>query len=329
LKYYNEFAAARKDERVVTSYDQYKNPAGSKFDLGREGAFTEFRLLVGNFFHRTKEFDEHTFKLAKLSFPLILFLTLTFFLFPLSFSNKARRSLQTLGFFVEYVEKESLFAAKLREFDVAWIISSDALDWNMRTNSRDEGKWKELALACREFHELGGGLFIFADNDPFFDHANVILKLLADMELEGNTPANQILTLGSFERQRQFGPHLITAGLENLYEGDTVPFAKNNHLGKLQVLATSSDNNPVIFYGDNEDSKNLGNCPGKLARGVGRIVVDTGFSKLWKKWDTAGKTRNQKCCFLVVKERLSPFASQELIDMFEMRRFGCLELNTN
>lgn len=35
----------------TSDLDQYKNPIGAKNDLGRDGAFSDFSILIG-FFHR-------------------------------------------------------------------------------------------------------------------------------------------------------------------------------------------------------------------------------------------------------------------------------------
>jgi hypothetical protein len=66
----------------------------------------------------------------------------------------------------------------LPQYDLAWLISSDALDWNMRSDTVELAKWRKLADACEMFYKSGRGLFIFADNTPFLDHASVVLERL-------------------------------------------------------------------------------------------------------------------------------------------------------
>jgi hypothetical protein len=51
-----------KSEIEKFKMDEYNNPAGDKFDLGKNGAFEEFRILVGNFFHITGEFNVDKFR---------------------------------------------------------------------------------------------------------------------------------------------------------------------------------------------------------------------------------------------------------------------------
>lgn len=138
-------------------------------------------------------------------------------------------------------------------------------------------KWQKFGDACEAFHRSGGGLFVLADNMPFYTHANVILERISNAELEGVTPGNQILKLGDAQFPSSFSSHLITTGITGeLYEGDTVCYPKS--LGSLQPLAQSSNGKPVILY--QEASGNNG-----------RVVVDTGFTKLWLKFNTAGTSR--------------------------------------
>lgn len=48
----------------------------------------------------------------------------------------------------------------------------------MRSGTTDVQKWRRLADACEQFYKSGRGLFIFADNFPFVDHANAVLERL-------------------------------------------------------------------------------------------------------------------------------------------------------
>jgi len=138
-----------------------------------------------------------------------------------------------------------------------------------------------LADACEMFYRGGHGLFIFADNTPFLDHASVVLERLFGVTLEGNTPAKRVLTMSSASVPTSGTfccTHLIGSGLKTLFEGDTVCYPVGNiQTQGLSVFAQSTDNHPVIFHAENN-------------RG-GRVVVDTGFTKLWVEWDSAGTER--------------------------------------
>lgn len=131
------------------------------------------------------------------------------------------------------------------------------------------------------FHSTGGGLFIFADNAPFITHANVILERICNTELMGSTPGqDNKLTLGAIEAPGRFKSHLLTTGITGeLYEGHTICYPKKKEgKAELETLAISAYAHPAILYKEAQGNK-------------GRIVVDTGFTKLWLQWDSAGTER--------------------------------------
>jgi hypothetical protein len=84
---------------------------------------------------------------------------------------------------------------------------------------------------------------------------------------------------GESNHSQQFGRHVITSGIVSLYEGMTICYPRDN--GPLKVLATSSNNHPVILYADNE----------VMAENMGRVVVDCGYTKNYISWDSAGAAR--------------------------------------
>lgn len=95
----------------------------------------------------------------------------------------------------------------------------------------------------------------------------------------GNTPGGCVMTTGEATKTKQFGRHVITSGIVSLYEGVTICYPAD--IGPMKVLATSSNNNPVILYADNE----------VLAENMGRVVVDCGYTKNYISWDSAGAAR--------------------------------------
>jgi hypothetical protein len=199
------------------------------------------------------------------------------------------------GFEVTVVDTEEEFIKGLlqegegREYHVAWLISSDAQDWYTQSTPRNLPlqKWRELTRACEIFHKSGRGLMIFADNEPFFDHANVVLQRLFNddrIRLEGSTPPakpnTDTMFLKSESQKSAFEMHLITTGLVTLYEGDTLCKCANR--GPLKTLARSSFDTDALLYFD------------PSSRDLGRVVVDTAFTKLWLKWDTAGEKHSKR-----------------------------------
>jgi hypothetical protein len=96
----------------------------------------------------------------------------------------AKRAMETKGFSLDYVETEEEFMTKLNilVYDQAWIISSHAADWHKRMPKDTHLKqWRQLANVCEKFWKQGGGLFILGENEPFFDHANVVLERFTDV----------------------------------------------------------------------------------------------------------------------------------------------------
>lgn len=262
-KYYND-AVGLQDELCEWRDDEleldvHANPAGASFDLGRDGEFSEFVVLM-------------------------------FFYFASMDSPK--KELEKKGFKVKVAADEKSFIDELENADIAWIISGTDPEQNKhqkRKTSSGENypAWKTatkepFAEAVLKFHKRGGGLYIWGDNDPFFEHANVILPLIlkSNVQLKGNTHAAKILSLGDGKKKGFFGPHIITTGVVSLYEGVTISYPEP--LGCLRVLATSSDGNPVICYADNEVLQD---------NTVGRVIVDTGFTKNYVDWDSAGTSR--------------------------------------
>jgi len=131
-------------------------------------------------------------------------------------------------------------------------------------------------------HKARKGLFLWGDNDPYNIHANLVLPHLVNCTLGGCDTSQQLLAYGSPTVSKQFDQsHLVFAGVNSLYEGHTICFpspSKGKTSYDLQVLATSSDNKPCILCRDSSDK-------------AGRILVDTGFTKLYMQWTTAGQSR--------------------------------------
>jgi len=188
-------------------------------------------------------------------------------------------TLAAKGFSFKFVTDENTFIGLLdtKEYSVAWIISSDAYDWNQRSGDPGVEKWQNLADACEKFYMQGGGLFLFTDNEPLITHANIILERIADAQLTGNDPGNGVMNKGQGQNAGTFDAKaLLSTGLNTLYEGMTISYA--NKLGRLKVLAKSFQDHAAILYCD-------------CTEDWGRVVVDTGFTKLWKEWDSAGTSR--------------------------------------
>eukprot|EP01132_Coremiostelium_polycephalum_P008234 gene8234-10120_t len=249
IQFYTENAGIHSLNNVEV--DQFKNPVGNEYDLGIEGAFSDFTILFGVFY-------------------------------PLEM--KCKESLKSKGFDIIITQNQKDFISKLGDADIAIIIPFKTAD-ETTTES-------EFTSAVRKFHESGKGIFLWAENDPFFVQTNWILQDLLQTKVGGVDPGTKTLTLASGNKvdTQQFKSHLITSGIVSLYEGRTVSYFSGTIPESMDVLAKSSAGNPIILCSNN-----------KLAANCGRIVVDTGYTKLLDEFFSAGIERYIKnaCVWLL------------------------------
>jgi len=159
------------------------------------------------------------------------------------------------------------------KFDVLVIVS------DQRFGGKDESKFTAAVL---QHYRQGKGLMVFGDNDPYNIHANLVLPQIADCKLSGCDSAQKQLLYGKADATGQFDQeHNLFAGINALYEGHTIAVPSNT--ARLSVVATSSHGRPCIL------TMNSGRDGGKKT--TGRLVVDTGFTKLYMQWTTAGQSR--------------------------------------
>jgi hypothetical protein len=224
-------------------YDKHGNLLSEEFDLGKDGSFNDFSILIGMFYSCGNDL--------------------------------AQKALEKKGFRVTLLQDVGEFINRLNQAvdDVAWIISNSTVSGNV-------SKFKEAVI---NYHRKGRGLMIWGDNEPYFSHANIVLPDLVGCTLTGNDYGDKVIGYGDKSERGKFdNSHMIFAGINNLYEGITICYPTiESH--KLHTLATSTDNNPCILNCDKGQSNyNDG----------GRIVVDTGFTKLFSNyWASAGQAR--------------------------------------
>lgn len=232
--------------------DKFRNAEGTSYDLGRDQAFTSFSIIIGSFY-------------------------------PVKNMDQVQEALQSKGFKTKLVTEVKALVDDIANHDIAWIIPTK--DWDDTTTK------EEFVDAVYNFQQRGGGLFIWAENEPYHLHANLILKKLYGdtAELSGSTPAEKELSLGDGKTPGTFGNHLITTGITHLFEGRTVCFFENPP-AQLEAVATSTDGKAVCLASN-----------AKIPAHHGRVVVDCGFTKLFLHWDTAGTARYVKnaCVWLL------------------------------
>ncbi|KAN0029721.1 hypothetical protein ACTA71_007857 [Dictyostelium dimigraforme] len=248
VHYYTENAGTHINTNV--ELDQYSNPKGVEHDLGVEGAFTQFTILIGIFYDGT--------------------------------DLECIKDLKSKGFQIVESRTQKDFIEKLPQSDIALIISGYRND-----NSTTEQEFTDKVEA---YHKVGKGLFIWNDNTPYILQGNWITNRLYGVTAAGNEPGKQDLTLGNGLDKQHFSSHLVTSGIVNLYEGITISsFADITPAnGKLEVLASSSQGNKIMLVSSTDPTKVDANC--------GRVVVDSGFTKLFAQFFSAGTSRYVKNC---------------------------------
>jgi len=248
-KYYNKSVGLNDELKVwkdsESKFDKHANPDGADYDLGIDGQFTDFRILIGAFDAQCGLGD-------------------------------ATKALKQKGFGVDIEKNLREFINKLtiKKYQVAWIISSLSIQEDLK---------KDFIAVVMKYHEEGGGLLVWGDNDPYYVHANVVLpELLKEpkFKLLGNNLGSKSMTVGNPRETGKFGPHTLTTGIITLYEGSTICYP--NMLGPLKVLGTSTDGQPAVLYADNESLQ---------SETCGRIIVDCGWTKNYCSWHEAGTAR--------------------------------------
>jgi len=222
--------------------DQFGNAAGSQHDLAVDGAF-EGQTIAVLHFYTGEGFD---FSLPK-------------------------KALQEKGFGVyrwigappspDELEKGLAKACQL------WIISGSAQLLN-------EGHLKVI----RKFFDSGRGVYIWGDNAPYYADANYVARALLDAQMSGDIPGDRVVGVQKADRKQGLLPnHLLTTGLQHIYEGITIAtIGPNSHLTPL--IYGSADNLVAAIYD----------------HGGKRAILDGGFTRLYMKWDTAGTGRYVK-----------------------------------
>lgn len=238
-------------EREVVS-DTYGNAKGNQYDLAVDGAFEGQTIAVLDFCEDGYSFDTAKGALAEKGFSVYRW-------------SKAAPSPEDLK---KGLDKSCQL----------WIVSG-------RNKYLNE---KHLAI-IKDFFESGRGVYIWGDNQPYYQDANYVANALIGVEMTGNTRGDQTVNLQMEEKKAGVMPnHLITTGLQNIYEGITIATLPN-HKDLTPIIYGSANNLVTAVY--EKDGK--------------RLILDGGFTRLFIKWDTAGTGRYVKnaAAWLVNYER--------------------------
>ncbi len=235
---------------VAPQRDDFGNAQGTQYDLATDGAFEGQTVAVIQ-------------------------------LYPFSFED-ARAALKQKGFGVyrwsNAVPSPEELEKKLEKACQLWVISGD-----------QQHLTKEHVAVIKRFFDSGKGVYIWGDNTPYHADANILAGALFDSSMQGGFWGDTVVHMKMKESKSGLLPdHLLTTGLEHIFEGITIAAIKL--AGGLKPLIWSSDGQVVTaIYEKN----------GK------RAILDGGFTRLYNKWDTAGTGRYVKnaAAWLVNVER--------------------------
>ncbi|CAF4082859.1 unnamed protein product, partial [Rotaria sp. Silwood1] len=181
LQAYNE-VAGKSNIIDANEYDRYGNPTGREYDLGRDGAFIGFSILIGQFCY----FDmQHPIDALKIK-----------------------------GFQVKHVKTENECITELasNRYQIAWIISTNEIQnpkfISSLTKFHSSGGAVFLfadntPLVCHASEFLKAKFGITVEGDYYGD------KTLTYKE-------------NGHQQAGHFGQHEIFTGITNLYEGITI-----------------------------------------------------------------------------------------------------------
>jgi hypothetical protein len=230
-------------ERSVQQKDNFGNAVGNQYDLAIDGAF-EGQTIVVIQLYTGENFD----------------------------FEKPRLALKEKGFSVYRYSNQPPSAEELKKsLDKAcqfWLISDQT-----------QHLTDEHAKVIKDFYETGKGVYLWGDNDPYHADADFIAQKLLGASMSGYYMGNQTVTFKTdsvVSGMRK--DHLITTGLENVFEGITISQIHDPNQ-MLTPLIWSTDGNVVTAVLDDQQH---------------RLIIDGGFTRLYCNWDTAGTGRYVK-----------------------------------
>lgn len=217
--------------------DGYGNAAGAQYDLAVDGAFDGQTVFVVDLYRN--DFSRATEAIRQKGFSVVRY---------------------------QQVPPLAEFKAALEKANQFWIIAS--CDDQVHLS-------REHQAAVKKFFDAGHGVYLWGDNDPCNADADSLASMLIDARVKGNLYGDQVV--GRSQGPGKAGvarEHLLSTGVENIYEGITVATVKP--AGAMTPVIYGSAGNLVTaaFEGNRK-----------------RLIVDGGFTRLSNKWDSAGTGR--------------------------------------
>lgn len=233
----------RKVVEKTVARDQYGNASGAKYDLAVDGAFEGQTVLVLQLYTMESNFD---------------------FVAPKAALKEKGFSVYRWSGAVPPIKEFREALAKSNQF---WLIAGDTPMLS-----------QEHITAIKEFFDAGHGVYIWGDNQPFYADANILAAALLDSGMDGDLPGGQTVQFSAGDGKPGLRKdHLITTGLEFVFEGITIATIRaNEHM--TPIIWGSAGNLVTVAYD----------------RGGKRAILDGGFTRLYCNWDTAGTGRYVK-----------------------------------
>ncbi len=226
------------EEQRPTQRDRYGNAATSRFDLAVDGAFTGQTVLVIDLYRQP--FQHATAALRQKGFGVVRYQD------------------------VPSVEELKGALAKSNQF---WLLAS--CDNTVYLS-------KDHQAAIKKFFDAGHGVYIWGDNDPCNADADALAQVLIGARVHGDLPGDRVVGLSRGRGKPGVMPdHLLTTGLEYLYEGVTVATVYPNQRSLTPIVYGSAGN--LVTAAFEQDGK--------------RLIIDGGYTRLDYKWDSAGTGR--------------------------------------
>lgn len=246
---YGDFAG---QNDIAGAKDRFGNALGSQADLGRDGAFHGKKVVI-------------------------LWLCCEHENGQTSCRN-VTSALKQKGFVVDFnderssaVSSASVLKSKLTDACQFWLIAD-----------RDKKLTEEHYRVICDFYRSGRGLYLWADNTPFFKDVNEISSRLFGVTMDGDYYGDQIIGVSAgVGKPGVLRGHLLSTGIQNFYEGITISTVKGNisENGTVKPLTYDSQGGVVSAFVD------AGGC---------RCLIDGGFTRLFHSWDKAGTDRYVK-----------------------------------
>ncbi|CAF0976311.1 unnamed protein product [Adineta steineri] len=214
LQPYNDVAGKSNITNAI-GYDHFGNPTGREYDLGRDGAFMGFNILIAQFYYDS-QFNDTAMQV------------------PID-------ELKKKGFQVKHIKTEDECITELasNRYQITWIISTSHI------------QNPKFISSLTAFHSGGGAIFLFADNPPYVCHASEFLKTKFDITVDGDYYGGQTMTYKEDGHQEKgnFGQHEIFTGITSLFEGITICHPVYSTTASREIfipIATASDGNTSI-----------------------------------------------------------------------------------